>query len=117
MSQIDFAATTTGLKRVSLKAMKLTAFLSWGALVIWALGIPGVQNEYARGWNLGLQTLFHYAIGCGILLILYWVSGKMAGKFQALLKLSWIMISLFWLFSLYSMFKLYQAFQIMGAQS
>lgn len=27
------------------------------ALPIWILGIPGVENEYARGWKMGLLTI------------------------------------------------------------
>lgn len=29
---------------------------------LWILGVPGVQNEYARGWNMGLRVIFLYPL-------------------------------------------------------
>lgn len=30
------------------------------ALPLWILGVPGVQNEYAKGWNMGLTVIWLY---------------------------------------------------------
>lgn len=91
--------------------------ISLFALCIWALGVPGVQNAYARGWNLGLTTLFHYFIGCCVFLIIYTVIEKIAQKFHILVRMNLLVASIFWIFFIYSSFKLYQAFQMMGSGS
>jgi len=38
----------------------LLALLCALALPIWILGVPGVENEYARGWLMGLQVIIAY---------------------------------------------------------
>lgn len=35
----------------------ILAVLCLVALPLWILGIPGVENDYARGWKLGLGAL------------------------------------------------------------
>jgi hypothetical protein len=32
------------------------------ALPLWILGVPGVQNEYAKGWNMGLTVIWFYPL-------------------------------------------------------
>lgn len=31
-------------------------------LPLWLFGVPGVQNEYARGWNIGLTVIWLYPL-------------------------------------------------------
>jgi hypothetical protein len=38
------------------------AGLSVLALPMWALGVPGVENDYARGWKMGLHVLLIYPV-------------------------------------------------------
>jgi hypothetical protein len=37
-----------------------TAFVCLLAFLPWVLGVPGVQNEYARGWNIGFKVISIY---------------------------------------------------------
>lgn len=41
-------------------ASGVVAGLSLLALPMWALGVPGVENDYARGWKMGLNVLLVY---------------------------------------------------------
>lgn len=82
-------------------------------LCLWVLGVPGVQNEYARGWALGLRTLYHYVIGSLLLLIIYITIAKITQKLRIQLDLNLILVPIFWIFFIYSGTELYQAFQIM----
>ena len=33
---------------------------------LWILGVPGVDNEYARGWNMGLNVILLYPVACAL---------------------------------------------------
>ncbi|RYZ61474.1 MAG: hypothetical protein EOP09_19895 [Proteobacteria bacterium] len=41
-------------------------------LPVWLLGLPGVDGHYARGWKLGLNTLFFYPILWLLNRTVYW---------------------------------------------
>jgi hypothetical protein len=117
MEKRDRSNTLILFQQKTIKFIQANTVVSLFALVIWALGVPGVQNAYARGWSLGLTTLFHYFIGCCILLITYTAIQKMARKFHSLTRLNFAVAGIFWIFFIYSICKLYQAFQIMGSSS
>lgn len=38
----------------------LLALLCLIAVVPWLLGVPGVDNDYARGWTIGLNAILFY---------------------------------------------------------
>ena len=46
---------------------RVLAILCLLALLPWLLGVPGVDNNYARGWNIGLQALVFYVLAYCIL--------------------------------------------------
>jgi hypothetical protein len=50
-------------------------------LCLWVFGVPGVQNAYARGWALGLKTLYHYMIDSLLSLITYMRSRRLLKDF------------------------------------
>ncbi len=43
-------------------ASATAAGLSVLALPMWALGVPGVENDYAKGWKMGLYVLMVYPV-------------------------------------------------------
>jgi hypothetical protein len=52
-------------------ATGLLAALCVLAFPLWILGAPGVENEYARGWLMGLQVLIAYPL-CWIATLTVW---------------------------------------------
>jgi hypothetical protein len=66
-----------------------------------SLGVPGVQNHYTIGWALGMKTLYHYFIGCCILLIIYTFVSKIAKKNTLALRLNLFVVSAFRIFFMY----------------
>src|SRR5262245_60450974 len=40
----------------------LIAALSVLALPLWLMGVPGVENSYAKGWKIGLWALLIYPV-------------------------------------------------------
>lgn len=64
MGKRDRLDLRTIIKRITFIFICISAACSLGLLVIWVFGLPGTRNEYARGWELGLYTLFHYVVGC-----------------------------------------------------
>lgn len=117
MERHDRGSSLDSFKRGTFIFICVTSGISLFVLFFWLLGVPGVKNAYARGWVLGLQTLYHYVIGCSILLITYIVIAKIAQRFRAFLSLNWLVISIFWPLFIYSVFQLYQAFKIMFSGS
>jgi hypothetical protein len=117
MEKSDRSNTLILFQQKTIKFIQANSVISLFALFIWALGVPGVQNAYARGWSLGLTTLFCHFIGCCILLITSTIIEKIARKFHKLTRLKLAIVSIFWIFFIYSIFRLYQAFQIMGSGS
>jgi hypothetical protein len=93
--------------------MCITSVVCVLTLCLWVLGVPGVQNEYARGWALGLRTLYHYMIGSLLLLITYITIAKITQRLRMPLNLNLILIPIFWIFFIYSGIELYRALQIM----
>lgn len=37
-----------------------SAVLCVGAIPLWILGIPGTENNYAKGWKMGFAVLYLY---------------------------------------------------------
>src|SRR5262245_33815298 len=48
---------------ISLCVSGLLAGLCVVALPFWLMGVPGVDNSYAKGWKIGLFALLLYPIG------------------------------------------------------
>lgn len=46
------------------------AVLCLVALVPWALGVPGTDNDYARGWSIGFYAIVWYLAAFAVLLAL-----------------------------------------------
>ena len=48
--------------------MNIPAITGWvaalciGVLPFWIMGVPGVENDYARGWKMGLDVIMYYPI-------------------------------------------------------
>ncbi|MEB3882814.1 hypothetical protein [Lyngbya sp. CCY1209] len=107
----------TLVKQGTLLFMGATVILCLVGLVLWLFGVPGVQNEYARGWLLGLQTLANYFVGCCVLGLLYFVAVRISRRFPNLERLTLMIVGIFWFFFIYTGFNLFRAFQIMAAAS
>lgn len=48
----------------------ILAVLCLVAIMPWILGIPGVENDYARGWKLGLGVIIGFPLAHRLLLLL-----------------------------------------------
>lgn len=55
---------------VSLWLSGVIAVLSAVALPLWLLGVPGVDNAYARGWKIGLNVVLVYPLSWIALFVL-----------------------------------------------
>lgn len=113
MSRSGRIGAMAAFKRGTFLFICITLVVCLLTIFLWVLGVPGTQNEYARGWALGLRTLYHYMIGSLLLLITYVVSAKISQKLRIPLDLNLIVIPIFWIFFIYSGIELYRAFQIM----
>lgn len=113
MSRTGSTGAIAVFKRNTFLFVCITSVVCGLTLCLWVLGVPGVQNEYARGWSLGLKTLYHYMIGSLLLLITYIMIAKITQKLRIPLDLNLILIPIFWIFFIYSGIELYRAFQIM----
>ncbi|MGM3308247.1 hypothetical protein ACSQ6I_20105 [Anabaena sp. WFMT] len=114
MNKGDRIGMIKTLKKRTLIFIYITALISFPTLGLWILGFPGMKNEYARGWSLGLKTLYHYLVGCGIILAIYVVIARGSQKFHVLERFNIIVLGIFWIFFSYSVFNIYRALQIMG---
>lgn len=47
---------------ISLRIGNVVAVLCMLAFMPWVLGVPGVQNDYARGWMLGFKIVTFYPL-------------------------------------------------------
>jgi hypothetical protein len=112
MSQ-EQSSITKNIKIGTFIFVGLTADLSFLLLFLWLFGTPGVENEYARGWRLGFETLYQYLVGCCIALVVYIATAIGSQKFRILIHVSSIVTGMFWIFFIYSAFNFYRAFQIM----
>ncbi len=54
----------------------LAAVLCALAFPIWVLGVPGIENEYARGWLMGLQVIIAYPVCWIIVFAVSRISGR-----------------------------------------
>jgi hypothetical protein len=112
MEKSVLSNTIASFNSRTFKFICATAAISLPILGMWVLGVPGVQNQYAIGWALGLKTLCDYLIGCCISLIVYIIISKIANKYTSLLHLNLVVISAFWVLFVHSAFNLYQALAI-----
>jgi hypothetical protein len=60
------------------------------ALPMWALGAPGVENQYAKGWKMGLNVLLIYPVAWVINYTPYFV---MKNRISAESRLRWQFIT------------------------
>ena len=60
---------------IALSVTGIAAGLSVVALPFWLMGVPGVENAYAKGWKLGLYTVLSYPI-VWFCLFGFWRSAK-----------------------------------------
>lgn len=67
---------------IALSMTGLAAGLSVLALPFWLMGVPGVENSYARGWKLGLYTVLAYPIAWFSLFTFWWAARKEAAAEQ-----------------------------------
>ncbi|MGP1375391.1 MAG: hypothetical protein ACTS3T_21370 [Almyronema sp.] len=114
MSESNFGDRISFFKKVTFRIIRVTSLLCLPMLFLWIFGTPGTpQNAYARGWNLGFQTLYQYFLGGCSLMIIYLIAEKISQRFSALLYVNLVFISISWIFLVYSAFNLSRAFQIM----
>jgi hypothetical protein len=52
------------------------ALLCWLAVPVWILGVPGAENEYARGWKMGLSVILAYPA----IILPVFIAWRKAGK-------------------------------------
>lgn len=48
-------------------------------LPLWILGVPGVDNPYAKGWNIGLSVLWIYPLSWLLNYVVYFAAQKRLG--------------------------------------
>jgi hypothetical protein len=113
MGRSDRSRIETLYKKGTLILMGVSIAVSIPMLFLWILGVPGVQNTYARGWSLGLRTLYRYFVGSCTLLISYAVIAMFSRRFHIPHSLNLIILASFWIFFIYSMFNLVRSIQIM----
>lgn len=55
----------------------MAAILAVVAIPLWILGVPGVrENDYARGWGIGLQAILAYPVIFVGLVLFRWIVRK-----------------------------------------
>lgn len=117
MGRRDRSGTLAKFQKISFIFICATTPLAIFVLLLWVLGVPGVDNNYARGWAVGLSALVHYCLGAGLLLIAYGVVAKLVPGGQRSRYVKLAIISIFWLLFFYTGFNIVRAFQIMLAPS
>ncbi len=82
------------------------------ALPMWALGVPGVENQYAKGWKMGLNVLLIYPVAWFINYAPYYV---MRNRIGAEIRLRWQFIAGFLalIILLIATMRMLQAFKTM----
>ena len=113
MSMGDRQDILTKVQKISFIFICASTPISICVLFLWVLGVPGVQNNYERGWSLGLSALFHYFLGSCMVLIVYGIVAKLAQRFRNLNRINLAVIISFWILFFNTGFKLIQAFEIM----
>ena len=93
----------------------VAAALSAIAVPFWLMGVPGVENSYAKGWKIGLYAVIVYPIlWCCVLG--FWRSAKKQGGVEQLSDLNmWTGISSLALFIAAAAVLSY-AFRVMSRQ-
>ncbi|MBD2310390.1 hypothetical protein H6G20_01670 [Desertifilum sp. FACHB-1129] len=117
MRRRDRLNILTIIKRITFIFIGISAVCSSAVLFLWIFGLPGTQNGYARGWELGLYTLFHYVVGCVFFFVTYVIGILVSKKFQRMRNFNLFTISIFWIFFLYSAFNMLRAFYMMFSAS
>ena len=72
---------------IALIVTGLAAGLSVLALPFWLMGVPGVENSYARGWKLGLYTVLGYPLAW-FSLFAFWRGARKQAAAEQLASLS-----------------------------
>ena len=82
------------------------------ALPMWALGVPGVENQYAKGWKMGLNVLLVFPIAWLVNYIPYFV---MQSRISEAGRLRWQLIggSIALVILLVAAWRMIQAFKTM----
>ena len=82
-------------------------------LPMWALGVPGVENQYAKGWKMGLNVLLVYPLAWFLNYAPYFVLRNRLGEAA---RLHWQSISsaIALLCILIAAYRLIQAFRTMS---
>lgn len=82
------------------------------ALPMWALGVPGVENQYARGWKMGLNVLLFYPLAWFINYAPYFLARQKVGD-ETRLRWQTISSAIAILILLVATARLIQAFKTM----
>ncbi len=84
------------------------------ALVIpfWIIGIPGVENDFARGWKIGLDVIMYYPITWVIVFGVSWGLRRVI-PLNGQRSLTVVVAFCFMIFFAVALLRLGQAFQIM----
>lgn len=82
------------------------------ALPMWALGVPGVENQYARGWKMGLNVLLFYPLAWFINYAPYFLARRKVGD-EARLRWQTISSAIAILILVVATARLIQAFKTM----
>lgn len=90
----------------------VSAGLCVAALPLWAMGVPGVENQYAKGWKMGLTVLLIYPLAWLINYAPYFflrnrLHEANRGRWQMMVS---VLAGLIWLLAL---LRLVQAFKTM----
>ena len=74
---------------IALSVSGVLAGLSLLALPMWLLGVPGVDNSYAKGWKIGLFAVLLYPIAW-LIIFTFWRTARkhMAAEHLPALNLS-----------------------------
>ncbi len=83
------------------------------ALPLWLLGVPAVENQYARGWRMGLNVLLIYPVVWLFNYVSYFVMRNRIGE-QSRLRWQLIAGSIALVILLIAIVQMLQAFETMG---
>ncbi|MGB0911419.1 MAG: hypothetical protein ACPGYT_13735 [Nitrospirales bacterium] len=89
------------------------AALCIGVLPFWIMGVPGVENNYAQGWNIGFDVIMYYPLAWIIVIGVSWGLKKIMANnsYESLNFGVAVCLSLF--FGL-AIFRLFQAISMMA---
>ena len=64
---------------IALAVSGVFAALSLLAVPFWLMGVPGVQNSYAKGWKIGLYVVGLYPVAWLCIFRYWWTAKKQMG--------------------------------------